>query len=235
MTRSRGGAALSGILLALTTAPCIAAAQLGVSGTAFASLFMHQVDIGYGVEKSTGVVVGVEGALHVPSRLVLAARASGGSLSTQASGAENRDVGEIGVRASVIATRWLAFVGGATSRTYTTSLARQRWTTVELGAEARVDFAAIPARGVMRGGVVPVVSVRGLPGPSLALTGAVGLEYRRSRLVAGLFYGLERYDFPAVGTVRRLEQVSTLTIRFAVQRGGGPLAWTPRANRQGGR
>jgi hypothetical protein len=207
-----------GIFLALVVVPRVASAQLRATGTASAALFMHQVDIGYGVEESTGLVFGVEGAVDIGSRLVLAVHAAGGSLSTQAISAQNRDVGEVGVRTSVLAKPWLAVFGGATSRTYSTAIARQRWTTVEIGAQAHADFATIPVRGVLQGAVVPVVSVSGLPHADPALTAAAGLEYRTGTLTGGMFYGLERYDFPGIGAGRRLEQVSTLSFRFSVQR-----------------
>lgn len=210
--------------VALALLPGATAAQLRVSGTGFASFLIHQVNIGAGVEQSTGVVLGAEGALNVGSRLVFAAHASGGSLSTQAAGGQNRNVGEIGVAATVVTVRWLALMGGVTSRTYTTDIARQRWTTVALGAEACTDFAAARVRGVVRGAVLPVVSVTGLPGPDVALTGSAGLEYSAGRIVGGLFYGVERYDFPPSGAVRRLEQVSSLTVRVAIRRGGWPTA-----------
>ena len=113
----------------------------------------------------------------------------------------------------------MALWGAVTSRTYTTATARQRWTTVEIGAEARLDFATSPVRGVLRGGLLPVVSVNGLPRPDVALTAAAGIEYRGGSVTGGLWYGLERYDFPDVGAGRRLEQVSTLSVRFTVQRG----------------
>jgi len=90
---------------------------------------------------------------------------------------------------------------------------------VEVGAEARLDFATSPMRGVLRGGLFPVVSVTGLPRPDVALTAAAGVEYRSGSVTSGLFYGLERYDFPPSGATRRLEQVNTLTFRFTVQRG----------------
>src|SRR5689334_21536083 len=95
-----------GIFLALVVVPRVASAQLRATGTASAALFMHQVDIGYGVEESTGLVFGVEGAVDIGSRLVLAVHAAGGSLSTQAISAQNRDVGEVGLRTSVLAKPW---------------------------------------------------------------------------------------------------------------------------------
>ena len=205
-------------LLWLSLAPATGVAQIAVSGTALASFAEHRVDIGYGVEKSSGPLLGAEGAVDLWSRLTLGIRAAGGALSTQAVGAQDRDLGELGIQASVVAVRWLALRGGATWRTYSTAIARQRWTTVELGAEARLDFATSPVRGVLRAGLLPVVSVEGLPGPDVALTAAAGIEYSARSVTGGLFYGLERYDFPDQGTGRRLEQVSTLTLRLSVRR-----------------
>lgn len=209
------------LFLAMAFAPRLSSAQLGVTGTATASLFVHQVDIGYGVEESTGLLFGAEVTVDIRSRLVLAVRAAGGSLYTQAAGAQDRNVGEIGARASVLPAPWLALFVGATSRTYSSALARQRWTTLEVGAEAHADFATIPLRGVLRGGVLPAVSVRGLPDPDVALAAAAGLEYKSGGFTGGMFYGLERYDFPATGAGRRVEQVSTLSFRFSVRRRPG--------------
>ncbi len=217
MTRRDSSAVASGILLCLSLAPAAAIAQVAVSGTAAVSLVEHQVDIGYGVEESSGPLLGAEGAVAFGSRLELTIRAAGGSLSTTAAGAENRDIGEVGIEASFVPVRWLAIQGGARSRTYATAIARQRWTTVGVGAEARLDFATKPVRGVLRGGLLPVVSVNGLPGPDVALTAAAGIEYRSGSITGGLFYGLERYDFPDRGAGRRLEQVSTLTLRLTVR------------------
>src|SRR3989442_493116 len=112
-------------------------------------------------------------------------RAAGGSLSTDGTGAENRDVGEVGLQASVAVARWLALRGAVTSRTYATAIARQRWTTAEIGAEARMDFATSPVRGVLRAGLLPVVSVNGLPRPHVALTAAAGIDYRSGSVTDG--------------------------------------------------
>jgi len=217
VTRGRRAAVAVGPLLWLSLAPATGVAQIAASGTALVSFAEHQVDIGYGVEKSNGLLLGAEGVVDVWSRLALGIRAAGGSLSTQAMGTQDRDVGEVGIQASVVPAVWLALRGGATWRPYSTAIARQRWTTVELGAEARLDFATSPVRGVLRGSLLPVVSVDGLPGPDVALSGAAGIEYSAGSLTGGLFYGLERYDFPDQGAGRRLEQLSTLTFRFSVR------------------
>src|SRR5438552_9177685 len=115
-----------------------------LSGTAAASLVVHQVNIGYGVGESSGLLLAGEGGVTFRSRVGLAIRAAGGSLSTSTAGAENRDIGEVGVEASVIPAPWLALRASATSRTYSTAIARQRWTIVGVGAEARLDFATSP-------------------------------------------------------------------------------------------
>ena len=221
MTGGDASATAFGILIWLAATPAAGVAQITVSGSALVSLVEHQVDIGYGDEESRGLIVAAEGAVDVGSRFIFGVRAAGGSLATQATGAQNRDLGEVRIQASLVPARWLALRGATTWRTYTTVLARQRWATVEVGAEARLDFATSPMRGVLRGGLLPVVSVDGLPKPDVALTAAAGLEYRGGSLTGGLFSGLERYDFPDVGAGRRLEQLSTLTFRVTVQRGGG--------------
>lgn len=220
MIQARRAGLASKLLLLLSLAPSVGTGQTRVSGTGLVSLFDHQVDIGYGAEESTGLLLGAEGAVTFRSRLTLAARAAGGSLSTDAVGAESRDVGEVGIQASVDLMRWLALRGGATWRTYSTAIARQRWTMVEAAAEARFDFTTNAVRGVVRAGLLPVVSVNGLPRPDVALTAAAGIEYRSGVVTGGLFYGLERYDFPDRGAGRRLEQVSTLTFLLSVRRGG---------------
>lgn len=206
------------VYLPLAFTPRASWAQLGVTATASGTLFVHQVDIGYGVEESTGLLFGAEGVVKVRSRLALAVHAAGGSLYTQSAGAQDRNVGEIGARASVLPGTWLALFVSGTSRTYSSVLARQRWTTLEVGAEAHADFVTIPVRAVLRGGFLPVVSVRGLPGPDVALAAGAGLEYRGAVFTGGMFYGLERYDFPDVGAGRRVEQVSTLSFQLSVRR-----------------
>lgn len=206
------------VLLCLSLSPALAVAQITPSGTAAASIVVHQVDIGYGVEESRGLLLAAEGAVTFGSRLDIAIHGAGGSLSTSSAGAESRDVGEVGVAASVLPARWLALRGSATSRTYSTAIARQHWTIVEVGAEARLAFATSPVRGILRGGLLPVVSVNGLPRPDVALTATAGIEYRSGSVTGGMFYGLERYDFPDQGGVRRLEQVRALTFRFTVRR-----------------
>ena len=50
--------------------------------------------------------------------------------------------------------------------------------------------------------------------PDLAVGGGTGLHYGDGRLAVSLAYSLDRYDFPAAGGARRLEQYSSLTARI---------------------
>ena len=103
MTGGDRAALASGLVLSLALTPAAGAAQIAASGTALVSFVEHRVDIGYGVEKSSGPLLGAEGAVDLWSRLALRIRAAGGSLSTQAVGAQDRDLGELGIQASVVA------------------------------------------------------------------------------------------------------------------------------------
>jgi len=163
------------------------------------------------VERSLGPIVGGVGTVRFSPRLTVAVRALGGSL-FGAKGVLDRDVGELGVEASVATAPWLSLQAGAGRRVYGTKLARQAWTTVGLGAAARLAFAAGTIQGVGRVALLPVVSVSGLRGPDVAFRAATGLEYRVHAATLGVEYSLERYDFPAAAGVRRLEQLSALTL-----------------------
>jgi len=56
------------------------------------------------------------------------------------------------------------------------------------------------------------VSASGLRGPDTAFRAATGLEYRVRTTTLCVEYSLERYDFPAEAGVRRLEQLSAVTL-----------------------
>jgi len=188
-----------------------AAAQRTLTVAPLVSLAEHRVDAGFGVERSLGPILGGVGTLRFGPRLALAVRALGGSL-FGSKGVLDRDVGELGVEASVVTAPWLALQAGAARRAYSTKLGRQSWTLVGLGATARVAFAGGAIHGVWRATLLPAVSVTGLRGPDGAFRTATGLEYRVRTATLGVEYSLERYDFPAEAGVRRLEQLSALTL-----------------------
>ena len=188
-----------------------ATAQSALTVAPLVSLAEHRVDAGFGVERSLGPVVGGVGTLRFGPRLAVAVRALGGSL-FGSKGVLDRDVGELGVEGSMVAGPWLSLQAGVARRAYATRVARQTWTTVAAGAAARVAFAGGAIHGVGRAALLPVVSVTGLPDPGVAFRAAAGLEYRIRATTLGVEYSLERYDFPMEGGVRRLEQLTALTL-----------------------
>ena len=177
----------------------------------FVSLVEHRVDAGFGVERSFGPIIGGVGTLRLGPGVALAVRALGGSL-FGARGVLDRDMGELGVEGSVAMGPWLSFQAGAARRAYGTSVGRQTWTTVDVGAAARVGFAGGAIQSVWRAALLPVVSVPGLPDPGIAFRAATGLDYRVRAATLGVEYSLERYDFPIDHAVRRFEQVAALTL-----------------------
>lgn len=193
-----------------------AAAQRRLSGSAWASLAEHRVDAGFGLERASGLVVGATASGHLGPLLELALRAQGGSLKASTAGAVDRDLGEIAVATRVAAASWLCLQAEASRRVYSSTIARQAWTLVGLGAEIQVPFTEEAVRGLARVGFLPVVSVKGLQRPDFAFTAAVGLEYAASPLTLRALYSLERYDFPVRDAWRRREQLSALTLQLSL-------------------
>ena len=126
------------IFLSGAVAP--ATAQRALTVAPLVSLAEHRVDAGFGVERSLGPILGAVGTLRLGTGLAVAVRALGGSL-FGANGVLDRDVGELGVEGSVVTGPWLSLQAGAARRAYGTRLGRQTWTTVDIGAVARVAFA----------------------------------------------------------------------------------------------
>jgi hypothetical protein len=203
----------------LLGAPCVArtAAAQVVTAAASVSFTEHRVDAGYGVERSSGVLGGGRVTLGLPPRVELDVTAASGTLERDSANAEDRHVAEIGFDARYRPLSWLWLETGIATRTYSAPIAVQRWTSLRLGAEARVPFFGGRAEGVGRLLFLPLVSVTGLEQPELALTAAAGVEYRLGPIAAGVFYSLERYDFSAQDGVARAEQLSALTVRASAR------------------
>ena len=202
------------VLLALAAGAPTAAGQWTVQGTGVLSVMRHRVDAGYGVEPSSGVLAGPEVAATLRDRLTVRLWTRSGSFHADGPGAIDRDVAEAGLQVDVAALRWLTVQAGTTRRTYSTVLARQPWTTVALGAEAHLPFTETGVTGIVRGAILPGVSVNGLGHPDLAIAVASGMEYRRGRASAAVLYSLERYRFApsATATVERREQLAGLVV-----------------------
>jgi hypothetical protein len=211
------GALALGLLGALT--PPLRA-QLSARGTGLVAVAEHRVDAGSGVERASGMLIGGEGTLFLGARTEIFVHAAGGKLTASSANADDRDLGEVEVRAAVVPVPWLAFHAGLSSREYSTALVRQRWTALRFGGEARLAFVGSNVTGMLRAEVLPSVSVSGQENPSRAFAAAAGLEWRAGLLAVGLRYELERYDFPAVAGVARREQLSMLTAHVGLRLGG---------------
>jgi len=200
------------LALALVTTAAPAAAQWTVRGSGVVSVMRHRVDAGYGVEPSRGVGVGAELVVGKGDRLALRLLTLSGSLDAAGPGAIDRDIADVGAEVDVVALPWLAAQAGVRRRTYSTVLARQRWTTLHVGAEARLPFTQTGVSGIVRGAVLPGVWVNGLDQPDLAFTVASGMEYRHGRASVAVLYSVERYRFPAGAQPSRREQIAALAL-----------------------
>ncbi|HKG95192.1 MAG TPA: hypothetical protein VKA84_24960 [Gemmatimonadaceae bacterium] len=222
------GLALAGALAAaLAAAPASAHAQRVWTASAVVGRAEHRVDLGRAgtivgvdspVERSSGTVVGGSVDLGATPWLEVEAHALGGRLEAPTSGL-GRDMGEVGVRASVLAFPWLVFQAGALSRGFQMTEGRQHWSALATGAEARLDLSGGRVRGIVRASVLPAVSVSGdLDRPDLAVATAAGLEMHRGFFAGAVMYSLERYDFPSsVDAGRRLEQLGMITAKLGVR------------------
>ena len=204
----RIGALVAGAVAA-TSVPL--SAQLAVQASGIATLSEHRVNAGSGVEQASGTLLGGEGRLFIGSRVEIFMHAAAGKLTADSTAADNRDVAEAEVRASVLTVPWLALHAGVSSRSYTTTLVRQRWTALRFGGEARFAFVRGGVTGVLRAEILPSVSVSGLEKPNRAFAAGAGFDWNISLVTMGVRYELERYDFPLTAGVERREQLSTLT------------------------
>ena len=207
---------LTALLLAAACAARAGVAQV-LTAAASVSFAEHRVDAGFGVERSSGVLGGGRVTLGLPPRVELDVSAAAGTLAPDSPNAEERHLAEVGVDARYRPLSWLGFATGVATRTYSAPIAVQRWTSQRLGAEARVPIFGGRAEADGRLLFLPLVEVTGLEQPELAVTAAAGIEYRFGPVGAGLFYSLERYDFPAQDGVARAEQLSALTLRASAR------------------
>lgn len=169
--------------------------------------------MGSGVEISTGMLFGGGVRVGLSSRATIAVVGRTGVLHPGRGATLPRDVAELGLDGAYRMRDWLDLVAGVRIRSYTTALARQRWTAPHLGAAARVPFALRGLRGLLDVVVHPFASVSGFSQPEVAITSGAGMAYSRGRLDVQLRYSLERYDFARGTADQRLEQLSALTLQ----------------------
>ena len=174
----------------------------------------HRISMTGEVERVVGAVWGAGATMSLSDWLGARAHIAGGNLSARTDSAEGHSFSEADVALVLTPDRWVTLDAGTVVRTMSTPLVRQRWVELRAGGEVGMDLIDGVLRSTVRLSIAPWVSVSGHPTPDLAIGGGTGLEYGAGRLSAGLAYALERYDFPAAGSARRLEQHSTLTARI---------------------
>jgi len=206
----RWAAAVTGLAMGAWPA---AAQRLTLAGSL--SFAEHRVDAGFGLERTAGLIGGAVLGGRLGGIDVHAQARTGRLLLRSATGTD-LEIAELGLGASWWLRPWFALRGAALVRGYSADVARQRWRMAELGAELRVPFAANRARGVVRGGWRPAVTVSGLSRPNTAFAAAAGTECDVTRFSFAIFYELERYDFPSQGGMKRFEQLSALTLQARV-------------------
>jgi hypothetical protein len=189
-------------------------AQRRITPFATGSIVEHRVSTTGEVERVAGAVWGVGATMALSDWMGLRGRIAGGNLSARTPDAESRSMSEAELGVVITPDRWISIDAGTMTRTMETDLVRQRWTELRAGTELGLDLIEGVLRGSVRVSIAPWVSVSGHPAPDLALGAGTGLEYTAGRLVGNLSYALDRYDFPAAATARRLEQRSTLTARI---------------------
>jgi hypothetical protein len=208
-------AALAAIGVAL--APGIGAPQIALHGRAEVGRLEHRIRLAGLLEPSSGTLLAGALGVEVGERFEVWGEAMGGHLVADSPDGEDRDVAEVQLLGGMHLRPWVTLQSGVTVRTYATPLARQRWTTLRLGAEGRLPLAIGGLQGIVRGHWMPVVAVSGVARPDVALTAGAGLEWRGRRVGLSAFYTLERYDFPGSDpSTRRLEEVSALRVRATI-------------------
>ncbi len=176
----------------------------------------HSVRAGVDIERNGGALFGGEASVVGPS-IAVRGHALGGSLTTESDVGEDRTVGEVGLEGTALALPWLAFNVGGMVRSYTAPIARQRWVALTTGLEARVELLDGKVLGSARIGLMPAVHVSGLGSPDLAVQSGVALMYRGGRVGGRLAYSLERFDFPKVNGLRRLEEFARLSATIGIR------------------
>jgi hypothetical protein len=211
----------AGLGLACLISPRAASAQIrSLAFTGDLARAEHRVDdrsVGGGVEVSTGTLFGAGVRISVGSRWTIGASGRTGVLHPDSGATLSRDVAELGLESAFRMRDWFDVIGGVHVRSYTTALARQRWTAPYLGVAGRVSFAVRGLQGLADLALHPFASVSGLPRPEFAMSGGAAVAYSRGRFDVLLRYSVERYDFARGTASERLEQVSALTLQVEVR------------------
>ena len=183
------------------------------AASAVVALADHRVDAGLGFERTAGPLFGVQLEAIPLEGTLLSIRALGGALGALTPATDERNVGEVAATARMRLVPWLDARAGLTTRTFTSSLARQRWTSASIGADLRMTMLEGRLEGTAGAQFLPLVRVSGHTPPDVAFGASMGLRYVARRYLVAFGYQLERYDFPTIAAERRLEEHTLLTLR----------------------
>ena len=183
------------------------------AASAVVALADHRVDAGLGFERTTGPLFGVQLEAIPLEGTLLSIRALGGALGARTPSTDARDLGEVAATARMRLVPWLDARAVLTTRTFTSSLARQRWTSAAIGADLRMTMLEGRLEGTAGGQFLPLVRVSGHTPPDIGFSASMGLRYVARRYLVAFGYQLERYDFPTIAAERRLEEHTLLTLR----------------------
>lgn len=208
-------AGLLPLLIAVGSPPARAQSVWLVSGRL--ALVEQRVDVGFGLERFTGVGLGMDVERRLGSRFTLGLRAQGSTVRPDDSNDLDRRIGEAELSAVMAMKPWWSLYSSVMRRAIANDAGSQQWTLVRLGAELRPAFSGSRLHALGRLGAIPVASVSGLSSSSLALDGLVGLDYDHPRYALRLAYGLERFAFSSENGNRRDEQMSILTFRAGMR------------------
>jgi hypothetical protein len=192
-------------------------AQITATPSVFVAYVNHQVDEGFGDERTSGPVLGADVRVAPTSWTEVTLTGYAGTLTPDSGQFDARRMSDLELSGSLFATPWLAFQLEARARSYTTSLARQRWLSLTVGGELREPMFDGAAQAVLRVGLLPAVDVSGLPSPNFAGTAAAGFQFLRAPLTGSVMFSFERYDFPTTSNGPRSEQVAMVTAQIGVR------------------
>lgn len=181
------------------------------------ALVEQRVDAGFGLERFSGVGLGLDAERRFGSRFAVGVRGQGATVRPNDSGDLDRRIGEVELGAKLALKPWWGIYSSVMRRAIANDAGSQQWTLVRIGAEVRPAFSGGRLHALGRLGAIPVTAVSGLSQSSLGFDGLVGVEYDHPRYALRLAYGLERFAFSSENGNRRDEQLSTLTFRIGVR------------------
>ncbi len=206
-----------GLACAAWGSPRLIEGQVTVTPSVFVAYVAHQVDIGYGTELTSGPVLGL--AVDVSPTRWTDVTLSGyeGTLASGSPTVDSRRMADIELGGSIFANPVLALQVGFQAQSYTTALARQQWFSMVVGGEYAPLLLDGVGRAVLRLGLLPVVTVSGLPDPTFGATGSAGFELLRGPVTGSVFFTLERYNFPLANGSARAEQLELIGVNIGVK------------------